>query len=296
MVPGIGMSGSARRRALETLNANGWRVRVLRPITADGLTLHPAFRATTESGNHLFVKMRSGAGGLTVQQYTALARSGVPMPEIVGQYDSGVGEVCEVYRFLEGQNAQKLWPDLSPVHRLLVARHLAVFAAALHDFGRMNAPPGIARRNIVRSIHERANRLRDALGSKHPLWRILEILPRSTPRARLCHGDLNAKNAVITSAGAIVLVDWEWTAMAEPAYEFKNVRAAAARGYRELTQVYDAYRALTGARISERRLLLADIDYALIQLEIARQRHLLDWVRFHTKRLAKLVRDYQERS
>ena len=284
----------ARRDAATTLAAHGWRIRSLRPIRVEGQApLHPAYRATTADERVVFVKVRYGAGGLSVEQYSALRASGIPMPRMLARYPAS-GAHCEVYEFVAASNALELWPRLPKSMRTLVARYLAAFAATLADFGRTSSPAGIPRVNIVAEIAGTAGDLAHLLGPRHALWNLLDRLPATSPVPVLCHGDLNAKNLLITAAGTVMLVDWEWAAVAEPAYEMKNVRAIAARGFGELASTLDAYEAMSGIAIPEERLLLADISYALIQLRLAAERGWSDWQGLHKRRIARLIRRYRD--
>jgi thiamine kinase-like enzyme len=256
--------------------------------------LHSAFRVTTRGGQKLFVKWRCGTGGVTYEQYTTLMTIRIPMPPMYGRYAAGADAQCEVYAYVEGKNAQQSWPELSTAARRLVARYLASFAATLQDLDHVAARLHVRSVQIVAEILRRAEGLRSQLSARHRLWSVLEGLPRSSPQEHLCHGDLNAKNLILADTGGLVLVDWEWLAMAEPAYELKKSRATAARGYRELARIRDDYESLTGQRVAEERLLLADIFYALVQLQIACERSLPEWQQFQTRRLTRLVRRYED--
>lgn len=281
-----GVTAPSARNVRRLLAFHGWSISRLTPAPAG---INTAFHATARRNNELFVKIRvQAAGGLSEAQYRWLVTTtGLPMPSMLGRYEFEDGQVCEVYERVYGRDAQLLWPTLSSAGRRLVARYLAVFAATLH--GLADKSQGMPVLNLRSRIRLASEQLRDTIPTAHPLWSVMNRLPAASPRRKICHGDLNVKNLLVTSSGAVYLVDWEWAALAEPAYEFKNTRSTARRGYRELRYVQQDYEAITGRAIAEERLLIADLDYALILLSRAQQSHLENWQAVHLKRLSDIA-------
>lgn len=239
-----------------------------------GMTNH---NYRVDTGGQSFVLRIPGANrGLlgidSAQEYAAIsaaATAGVA-PDVL-TFDPNVGYLVTEYvqgtmptvtQIHEKQMIHRILDLLDRVHRL------PAIQGAFSPFGRAEMLAATAQRLGVRFpdayiwLEERIAPIQIALGT-HPVTPVL------------CHNDLGRRNFV--DAGKLILLDWEYAGMGDPAFDLANYAAnqSSSPAEEELIVGY-YYGRITRARLARLRLLRIMSDYhemlwCLVQSHISQQ-------------------------
>jgi len=244
------------------------------------------------AGGRIYREALSLANEFRVLQAASEARVAVPRP--YGYFPDVAGREAFAMERLRGETVgrrivQK--PELSAA-RAALPTQMAEQLARIHALDVRSLPflPGANDEAPLRRSLEILEAQLDDVGEPHPaielgLWRLRRDLPRDEERV-VCHGDFRIGNLMVSDAGLVGVLDWEFAHVGDPredlawplvrAWRFGNERQSLG-GIGDPEPFLERYAQLTGRRLSIGELrsfeLLGNVRWAIGALTQAR-RHL----------------------
>lgn len=251
-------------------------------------SLNQVFRAVTSSGKPRLVKLRAASEYLVPAEVLSDLRNwGVKLPRHIASGTLEDGTIFEVQEFFVSERLLDLWRTLSTSARRDLMERCAGIAVRLHSIPRSAFSPSVNELDLCHSVARLASTMP---WTPEDVSFVQRLAPRidSCPRV-LCHGDFNLTNVLRTPEGELVLVDWEWTCLANPAFDLKNLRLWIEYGYEDLGELVQVYLASSRFRPTRAQLLLADLYLSCKLILLARRRQTGNWARFHERRSRRLI-------
>ena len=173
--------------------------------------------------------------------------AGVPMPAIVRTVDGSViadvgSAVVRVYEWVDLQ-AMDRWLDPGQVGRLAASIHRVAHHGDSPVHWWYTDPVGaIGWDDLVVRLDAAGSPFADRLASQRDELLALEALLEPPGRLQTCHRDLFADNVLRTAAGALCVIDWENSGLADPSQELAVVLVEfAGTDLVRATELYGAY-------------------------------------------------------